>query len=402
METSLNKTDFPLAVGQCSHPGLTREDNEDSFGWFSTKAGELLLVADGMGGHAGGEKAAKTAIAAFRQYVDSSPDREKPEILLRRALMAADQAVAQVGAAEPALAGLGSTLVALLLRGREAWHIHVGDSRLYRFSGGALEQLTRDHSYVQELLDRGRISAREAEKHEDRHMLTQSLGGNLDEPGPRAACENSLPGDIFLLCSDGLSGPASKAELRRLLAGPGSAQLKAENLVNLALKAGGPDNVTVQLAVLADAAPGSRSGRITQKISQPAAPAGRRRAFWPAFCLFAFGLVIGGAGLFAWDHWFKTETPPQPETAAPAEATPGEAAPAETASAEAPPGEAPPSEAAPAETPPGEAAVPPAEGSPAASPVETKSPAEPAAEPKAAAPPAPAAPPAAASTQAGD
>jgi len=257
-----------LLVAQASHPGR-RDYNEDRFGWFSTAHGELFLVADGLGGHNGGQEAAETVLAAFRDFFEHGADlepipkeritlvldsparspaaRPDPEALLLQALLGADHQVYQKGEAEPALAGLGSTVVALLLRGEEAWYTHAGDSRLYLFSRGRLRQLTRDHSLVQEMVDSGRLSLPEAEKHPDRHLLTQSLGGYLDPGHISGSRLRPSAGDLFLLCSDGLTGPVSPENISRVLEQPWSLQRRAEQLVELALAAGGSDNVTVQL-----------------------------------------------------------------------------------------------------------------------------------------------------------
>lgn len=267
-----------LAVAQASHPGR-RDYNEDRFGWFSTAQGELFIVADGLGGHRGGREAAETVLAAFRVFFENGPALEAPATrritlalepgdrpgetgvepprpdseapdpadLLRRALLEADRRVFQRGEAEPELAGLGSTVVALLLRGRDVWYSHAGDSRLYLFSRGRLEPLTRDHSLVQEMIEAGRLSPREAERHPDRHILTQSLGGHLDPAQILVSRRRRDPGDLFLLCSDGLSGPVPPEDIGRVLGKPWPLQRRAERLIELALAAGGPDNVTLQL-----------------------------------------------------------------------------------------------------------------------------------------------------------
>lgn len=260
-----------LAVAQASHPGR-RDYNEDRFGWFSTAHGELFLVADGLGGHLGGQEAAETVLAAFRDFfargaelealpperitLALEPDdrrpkaasgRPDPEALLLQALLTADRQVYQRGEAEPALSGMGSTVVALLLRGTEAWYTHAGDSRLYLFSRGRLRQLTLDHSLVQEMVEAGRLSPEDAENHPDRHLLTQSLGGHLEPGQIRASRLRLSAGDLLLLCSDGLSGPLPSEDISRVLEQDQPLQRRAERLIELALAAGGSDNVTVQL-----------------------------------------------------------------------------------------------------------------------------------------------------------
>lgn len=270
-----------LAVGQGSHRGR-REQNEDRLAWFSTIHGELFIVADGMGGHNGGQEAAETVLETFREFFehggaykqpplrritsliwsrgrsgrilptdDQPPSSEReepsPEDLLLQALLAADRQVYLRGETEPSLAGLGSTVVVLLMRGDEAWYSHVGDSRIYLFRQGQLKQLTRDHSVVQEMIEAGKLSPQEAEDHPDSHLLTQSLGGHLDPDRITIGHSPCLVGDIFLLCSDGLTGPVSSEDISRVLKKSWPVQRQTNKLIDLALSAGGPDNVTLQI-----------------------------------------------------------------------------------------------------------------------------------------------------------
>lgn len=269
-----------LTVGQGSHRG-SRDQNEDRLGWFSTVHGELFIVADGMGGHNGGQEAAETVLETFREHLEgggvsepppkritsliwsrgrsgcslpaddqpSSPPRKEPnpEDLLLKALLAADRQVYLRGESEPSLAGLGSTVAVLLLQGHEVWYSHVGDSRIYLFRQGRLSQLTRDHSIVQEMIEAGKLSPQEAENHPDSHLLTQSLGGHLDPGRITIGHSPCLAGDLFLLCSDGLTGPVSSGDIIRVLKKSWPVQRQANKLIDLALSAGGPDNVTLQL-----------------------------------------------------------------------------------------------------------------------------------------------------------
>jgi protein phosphatase len=277
-------------VGQATHPGLAREENEDSFGWFSTKAGELLLVADGMGGHSGGETAGKTSVEAFQQYVTSSQD--EPPRLLENALLEADRQVTLKAYDNPALAGMGSTLVALLLSGYTAWIVHIGDSRIYRLKDGVLELLTKDHSFIQEMVDSGQMTPSQAKLSEQRHVITQSLGGNLDPNEIHVKKINCHPGDLFLLCTDGLTEPVREDKIKSILASSSSIQAKAKNLIEQALKAGGPDNVTVQLAQL------DRTSPLTVNyFTSPLKPRRRRLII---MLIFLFGLVVGALSIYFW------------------------------------------------------------------------------------------------------
>ena len=305
-------------IGQATHPGLERAANEDAFGWFSVPAGELLMVADGMGGYAGGAEAAQAAVIAFHQYVKTS--FEEPETLLRQALHAADQAVSQIGLTNPELAGLGSTLVALLIQTNEAFYIHVGDSRLYQFSGGQLTSLTRDHNYVRELVEAGQITEAEAVSHEDRNIITQSLGGNVKETRLTVGQASCRPGDLFLLCTDGLCGSVSETDIRKTLSGTGSPQVLAKNLINLALRAGGPDNITVQLAAFP-----SGTSRTTQAL--PRSGAGKSPRARLLVVGFILGLLGGALAAYAWQHGPDRSVQPIEEAPVPAVSAP---APVET------------------------------------------------------------------------
>ncbi len=239
-----------------SHAGLMREGNEDS-GYAGPR---LLAVADGMGGHAAGEVASAVAIAALAG-LDSphGPDGPVPDTGLLGALAAA---VAGAGArlramiaADPGLAGMGTTLTAMLWSGRQAALCHIGDSRAYLLRHGQFSQVTHDHTLVQALVDEGQITPDAAATHPHRSLLLRTLDGG---PGsqPDLSLHEARPGDRYLLCSDGLSGVVSGQAIEAALtavAGPGEA---AAWLIELANRAGGPDNITCVIAdVTAPAAP---------------------------------------------------------------------------------------------------------------------------------------------------
>lgn len=225
-----------------SDVGRLRAENEDHFGEF-TRPGEirLLVVADGMGGHQGGATASRLAVEAVGRAFSDGDDQ--PEPLLRAALETANACVHARAADAPALYGMGTTCVALLLapdgRGCVA---HVGDSRAYRLRGGRLDALTSDHSVVAELVRRGVLSPSEALIHPRRNELLRSIGVE-----PSVAVDTATlsvePGDRFLLCSDGLCGVVPEDEIAENLAGPVAGA--ARKLVDLANACGGPDNVTV-------------------------------------------------------------------------------------------------------------------------------------------------------------
>ena len=235
-----------FSVGQATHPGR-RPYNEDLCGWFRSANGEMFVVSDGMGGHQGGQEAAQTTVTVFRRYMEQFAG--PPEELLFQAVLAADQAVLRQGR-DPDLEGLGATVVALLLQNGRAWYVHAGDSRLYVLGQDGLRQLTKDHSYVQDLVDQGQISPEEAAHHEHSNLITQSIGGHVDPGRIRVESRDCREGESYLLCSDGLSGPVGPEELTRVLSGPRPAQSQANELVQLALDSGGHDNITLQVVVI--------------------------------------------------------------------------------------------------------------------------------------------------------
>ncbi len=226
--------------------GRVRTSNEDACGEARSPDGaRLLVVADGMGGHAGGETASRLAVEALSAAIAES--RDAPREALRRAFEAANRSVHDAARRDPRLAGMGTTGVAALFpRDAPAWIANVGDSRAYRLRDGRLEQITADHSLVAELQRRGLLSAEEALVHPRRHEVLRSLGV---EPGVEVDLfELELRGgDVVLLCSDGLTGPVRDDMIAGVLRRerPDAA---ARALVELANRLGGPDNVTVQVA----------------------------------------------------------------------------------------------------------------------------------------------------------
>lgn len=212
--------------------GLVREGNEDS-GLASSK---LVAVADGMGGHAGGEVASKIAISALTAKeidVDSLLTITK-EI---------DLAILDRTSAQPELAGMGTTLTALHLTENSVGLFHVGDSRCYAFAGGKLNQLSIDHTVMQELIDQGRITPDEAVSHPQRSLLTHALMGDSSFE-PAVQLYPVKLGDQFLLCSDGLTGVLSDFEIVKIIK-KYSGQELVENLISETRAKGAPDNVTV-------------------------------------------------------------------------------------------------------------------------------------------------------------
>jgi PPM family protein phosphatase len=228
-----------------SDVGLVREGNEDS-GY----AGPFLLaVADGMGGHAAGEVASSVALSTLATLEDDVPSTELLDALAG-AVNEANAAISDMVEKHPQLDGMGTTLTALLWSGRRLGLVHVGDSRAYLLRGNQIRQITHDHTFVQQLQDEGRITAEEAAVHPQRSLLLRCLDGRSN-PEPDLSVREVLLGDRYLVCSDGLSGVVSDEQLAEALAGDDLATV-ADTLVELALRAGGPDNITCVVADVVD------------------------------------------------------------------------------------------------------------------------------------------------------
>jgi serine/threonine protein phosphatase PrpC len=229
-----------------SHAGLLRTMNEDS-----VYAGpRLLAVADGMGGHAAGEVASAVAIASLAPLDDDAPGADLLAAL-QEAARAANGHLREMVTGDEGLRGMGTTLVALLFSGGRVGLLHVGDSRCYLLRDGELTQITHDHTLVQALIDEGRITEEDASTHPQRSVITRVLDGRDDVELDLSVREVRL-GDRYLVCSDGLTGPVGSLETLRTALAEGDPQACVDRLVQLALRGGGPDNVTVIVADVVD------------------------------------------------------------------------------------------------------------------------------------------------------
>jgi protein phosphatase len=226
-----------------SDVGLIRAINEDS-GYAGPR---LLVIADGVGGHAAGEVASSVAVAQVSALDEDSPGGDLLE-RLSAAVNGANNHLRDMVVGDPELEGMGTTLTALLRAGSRFGLVHVGDSRCYLLRNRELHQITRDHTFVQTLVDEGRITAEEADHHPQRNVITNSLDGREDIDLDLSVRETKA-GDRYLLCSDGLSGVVSHDTLRDTLLEEADTDAAVERLVDLALKGGGPDNIT---AIVAD------------------------------------------------------------------------------------------------------------------------------------------------------
>jgi serine/threonine protein phosphatase PrpC len=313
-----------LIVAEEAHKtdtGRQRHANEDSY--FARSP--LFAVADGMGGAQAGEVASRIAAGAFERRGQVSAD-EPAEGQLEQIAQAANREIHQLAQKDSARAGMGTTLTAALFRDDEVALGHVGDSRAYVLRGGQLKRLTKDHSLVEELRRQGRLTEEEAEEHPQRSIITRALG-----PEPNVNVDTmtfpARDGDIFLLCSDGLTTMVSDDEIRQILVESRSLRSAVSKLVEAANRGGGRDNITaVAFRVAdADAKEGEESATLISRTAEQAgmtgermraatdrmrgrgpmpAPARRRRFLGWAVAILAAIVVIGGGFLVARSIYF--------------------------------------------------------------------------------------------------
>jgi len=230
--------------GHITHPGLVRQHNEDNY--LIDEDAYLWVVADGMGGHACGEVASQIV-------VDLIHDKIKAGCSLQEAVATAHHIVLIAADQRMGLPGMGSTVVAARFHNDHYEIAWVGDSRAYLWEQGKLKQITRDHSYVQQMLDAGAISQSEAFVHPNRNVITQAIGADdLDQVDVGTVKTPMYKGQSLLLCSDGLTDEVQDAAIASVLSSDDSEQDKVDQLLKLALAEGGKDNVTILLVSAPD------------------------------------------------------------------------------------------------------------------------------------------------------
>ncbi len=250
---------FAIDVGYATDVGRMRQRNEDSYAIYAPAESELplaamLLVADGMGGERAGDRASQMAAEGLHQLFANGlyrswpefEDEQWPQAVAERAIREVNNEIYRMGERDPELQGLGSTVVLTLLRGSQMVIAHVGDSRCYRIRNGTIAQLTIDHTWVERQVLAGILSREQASVHPQRNVLVRSLG----EPVPPSGDVQQLEiedGDLFLLCSDGLTGGLSASDLLALAQRTSDPQLLAEQMVHLANLRDGSDNITAVL-----------------------------------------------------------------------------------------------------------------------------------------------------------
>jgi len=233
-----------------SDVGLLREGNEDS----AYAGPHLLAIADGMGGHAAGEVASAVAISAIAPLDQDMADGDMLDSLAD-AVAAASNSLHEISIADPAVEGMGTTLTAMLWSGPRVALCHIGDSRAYLLRHGDLHQITRDHTLVQSLVDEGRLSPAAAAIHPQRSLIMRALQGSSDTE-PDLSILEAMLGDRYLLCSDGLSDVVSDETLHKALMKFTDSDEAVLQLIELAIRGGGPDNITCIVADVVDTVTG--------------------------------------------------------------------------------------------------------------------------------------------------
>ncbi|MEZ0094161.1 PP2C family serine/threonine-protein phosphatase [Streptacidiphilus sp. EB129] len=233
-----------------SHKGMIREGNEDS-GYAGPR---LLAVADGMGGQAAGEVASAEVLSTMVELDEDVPGND-PLTALSQAADRANERLRLLVEGDPSLEGMGTTLTALLWTGQRAGLIHIGDSRAYLLRDGSLSQITQDHTWVQRLIDEGRITEEEASTHPQRSLIMRALMGTSEVEADLSIREVRA-GDRYLICSDGLSGVVSHQTLEETLGSYYAPEQTIAELIQLALRGGGPDNITCVVADVLDVTDG--------------------------------------------------------------------------------------------------------------------------------------------------
>lgn len=231
-----------------SDVGIVRSNNQDS----AYAGPHLLVLADGMGGPAGGDIASSVAVAHLAPLDDDAPGADDLIDLLRGAVESAHDELMDRSDTDPELEGLGTTCIALLRSGTKLGMVHIGDSRAYVLREGTLHQVTTDHTYVQHLVDIGRLTPDEAEHHPMRNMILRALGDTDGEVLLDTSVREAHPGERWLLASDGLFGVVSAETITETLTEHEDVDACADELIHLALRAGAPDNVTVIVCDILD------------------------------------------------------------------------------------------------------------------------------------------------------
>ena len=301
-------------IANCTDVGRVRQVNEDSMTTFDSPNGRVIVVCDGMGGQNAGDVASQLAVKVIEDILIDNAFNTPAEAITQ-SIVAANNAILRKAAQNPDLGGMGATCVMLIIKDGKVHYGWVGDSRIYYVAGNNIMQLSKDQSYVQQLVDAGEISEEEAEHHQDKNQITNALG--VDGMTPPEIGESPITpavGSVFLLCSDGLSGMVNNQNILATVANKKlSLKQRADQLVQQALEAGGLDNVTVQLVEFGTAVAEESNGapRIVTQFESPAISntgkraAGRKKGL--STILMYAGCAVGTLLLCGGTFWFFSQ-----------------------------------------------------------------------------------------------
>lgn len=292
-----------LNVGNLTDVGLVRKQNEDYYGKYEGHFGSLFLVCDGMGGHARGDIASRLAVETIRQYFQSltNPVSTPMAQVIASSIEKAQKAIMDHVSQNPDNAGMGTTIVLLLIQGEQYWYAHVGDSRIYLKQGQSIVQLTKDHSRVQEMVDSGILTVEQAREHPNKNVISRALGSEHHQPdisGPHPLHSS----DTFLMCSDGLSGYFRDEELKSELFN--EPQVACQNLVNIAKQRGGEDNITIQVIRAYGGLDASTAPRDVYR------PTEHKSSNWLVWVLLAVIVAQLGLVAYMWQPWYRAKEKP--------------------------------------------------------------------------------------------
>ena len=301
-------------IANCTDVGRVRQVNEDSMTTFDSPNGRVIVVCDGMGGQNAGDVASQLAVKVIEDILIDNAFNTPAEAITQ-SIVAANNAILRKAAQNPDLGGMGATCVMLIIKDGKVHYGWVGDSRIYYVAGNNIMQLSKDQSYVQQLVDAGEISEEEAEHHQDKNQITNALG--VDGMTPPEIGESPITpavGSVFLLCSDGLSGMVNNQNILATVANKKlSLKQRADQLVQQALEAGGLDNVTVQLVEFGTAVAEESNGApriVTQfespSISNTVKRAAARKKGLSTILMYA-GCAVGTLLLCGGTFWFFSQ-----------------------------------------------------------------------------------------------
>lgn len=310
-------------IANCTDVGRVRQVNEDSMTTFDSPNGRVIVVCDGMGGQNAGDVASQLAVKVIEDILIDNAFNTPAEAITQ-SIVAANNAILRKAAQNPDLGGMGATCVMLIIKDGKVHYGWVGDSRIYYVAGNNIMQLSKDQSYVQQLVDAGEISEEEAEHHQDKNQITNALG--VDGMTPPEIGESPITpavGSVFLLCSDGLSGMVNNQNILATVANKKlSLKQRADQLVQQALEAGGLDNVTVQLVEFGTAVADNSEGAprmVTQFESPAISNTGKRAAARKkglSTILMYAGCAVGTLLLCGGTYWFFSQSGDKEEPAA--------------------------------------------------------------------------------------